>query len=670
VTRTAPSPDPAITAFTTSRGPSVRTAQAVLAGVLTLAIVIGLDVVGALAGTCALLLLIAVWTLTPSARQLSLRLAINGAIGLGIVPVLWWFPWPIAPVSHSGVILGLLAGFLSFNLVRSGESRRRLIPMTAWTDVLPAAAAVFCGWFFWSFVQFDRGTASVSLLRQAFGNDNVAHFDMFEMIRRSLTDGPNWPQSSTGSPFAYVTYPQHFHILVAFAAELWAGPTVRSVDVETGLFGVGSALIISIALVVLVAAGCSFFRSRFSLALIFSALVVFFLLAGFGGDALSYGFPGYLLAIVGTCIAITFAVRPKITSSLELLAIGSIVVLVAHSWSLLAPIAAVPFAFAVLRFPWRRNRARWRTLIVPVIVCAGCAAGVVYAAYLVFWATSASGSPEAALSTPGSSPTLEVYVSLAPVLAVLIGVFVVRRAKSHWTSPEVRRTSTPMMVVTLTALVESALLIGVQLLRAHELSYFQYKFLDAVFLIFAIALGLVLCVAIARFTELSSRVGVWASSVAVLMLVVAGVGVGSSFQYRDLSSLLSLRLDGMSFRAGLATAGAHPTASMERLVNAARVMGSLPCDRPVYVASLAGDQNLGASNQWALSLSSTWTLDTGTIDNALFPLDVEVQGTNVNPIIRTILDGHRTRCAIVAPEVLRTVSASVRATFGHRILSW
>lgn len=650
---------------------------ATASALVALAVVLLLDAFDLLHGPFALLCVGIVWIALPTARRLSRRVALNGAIGLGIIPLLWWFPWPRGHISHSGVVIGLLLGFIVFRVAWSSTSRRKVLPKASFIDLIPLGVALIAAWFFRPFLKYDSGLGSVSLLRQAFGGDNVAHFDMFEMIRRTLVFGPGWPQPLDGSIYAYVPYPQHFHVLVAFSAELWGGPRVGTVDVETGLFGIGAAIVLSLALVTLVAALCSLraLRKHPGLALIAAAACLSFLLLGFGSTALSYGFPGYLLAIVGTLIAIVLAANGGTTSRVEFFAVAASVVLVAHSWSLLTPLAAVALVFVTVRLPWVDYRQQWRSATSVLIVGSGAVGAVGYAAYLVLAATTTAGSPEAALSTNGAVPTTSLSLTLALGLTIIgasIGLMMHRRRGRSLT----RSLDGPFGGLSLLAVaagigvVEGVALITIQLQRAGELSYFQYKFANALNLMFSVLLVLVVCWWVARFTKTARGRARRISSAILAAFLAIVVVLFSGLPVVPQPSLHALQLQGLQFRHDLGVQALTVNERTNRLIAASTLMATLPCRRPIYVAPLPDDLQMDEANQWAMSLSATWTEAAQPANSYLFAHNSRKARANVSLMTQELLGEGSGRCVIVAPEVYKQVSTNVLKEYGDRIFTW
>lgn len=658
--------------------PSVVRASA--AGLVGILVVLLLDWSGVLRGPVAFGLAIVLVAALPSARSLSRRIALNGAIALGFVPFLWWFPWPAsAAISHSGLVLALAAGAVVVLIVKDGRSRRSLVPTLAPVDLLPVAVGLFSAWFMRPFVTYDSGRASLSVLTNIFGRDNVAHFDMFEMIRQSLTFGSGWPASGHDSSFVYISYPQHFHIFSAFAAELWAGPVIAGVDVEAGLFSIGAFVTMMLAVVVLAAAisSLTLLRQRPGLAAIVIASSLSIIVLGSGAGAFTFGFPSFFLAFVATLIAVVLALNPGVTTRAELLAVTAVIVVVAHSWSLLVPVAAVALVGVLWRLPWSGYRARPLQAIPAGLIVAVLVAAVGSAAYLVTLQTQIVGAPDAVLSLPGGLPPVsarESFLIGLLLLAVCLASLGVRRGTGRWS-----RFSGPLFLLGLacaTGLLVGGALVAIQLHKVGSLSYYQLKFLMAMNIVFSVLLVLAIVLWVADASAKPSGVLgrlLSATAVAILVGVVLVTGAGL-FEGGAVTSTSSA---GLKFRADAAERGRAVTAAPEsdditrRLTEAASLMKTWPCARPIYLASRYDAASLADSNQWAMSLSSTWTESASPINAYLakYKASSDVPG-QASIIIDTLLTGQPDRCVIIAPAAKETLDPSTAERNAGRIFTW
>ncbi len=646
-------------------------------------VVIGLSAAGLVRGPAAVVVIVLLWVLLPSARTLSRRLAINGAIGLGVWPVLWWFKWPqFGQVGHVAVVIAVLISVVVYRLVRTPRNRRQVLPRVSRSDLIPLGAALFSTWFFLPFYEARSGVTSIAQLMNGFGNDNVGHFDMYSLIRRYGVTGPGWPGAAGGSDFVYAPYPQHFHTLVAMAAELWHGPLLGSVGVETHLFEMGTGLVLSAAIVTLCATIVSAkpLRKRPGLAVIVSAGSVSVLLLGLGADSLRLGFPGFLLAVIGTVIACVLGLGRRRTNTVSLLAIAGMLVLVAHSWSLLTPLAAVPFVAAGLRLPWRSYVHRMRSAIPALVVVLFAISGAAYALVLVYWATSSVGSPESVLGVGVPFATVSLTLPLSIALTI-VGIGGAWLAQFPLRSPvgkapdgeRTNRTNSALVsiAIALVAIVEAAGLVVLQLRHSAALNYYQYKFIYGATMILAIMLMVLVAAWMGSGTRSrpTQRISTVLSGIAIAVVAI-GIGTYSGVVKVPSPALAALKAPGALFRTNLSAAAASADDSTARLMNAAELMQSWPCPRPIYLAAANGDLPDEQANQWAMAFSGTWTEDAAPINTYMFELHAYPENDVSSVIITKLLTGVSGRCVVVAPDVMAKIDAGVLAQFGHRIKTW
>lgn len=636
---------------------------------------------GLLRGLTSFALAAILLILIPTAQTFSRRIALNGAIALGFIPMLWWFPWPpILGLSHTGLVLGLAVGFILFRLTFSAGTRRALIPSFAVVDGLPVAIGAFSAWYFLPFFTHSSGTASVSILTRVFASDNVAHFDMFEMIRRTLTIGPGWPSTLDGSNFVYVWYPQHFHVFSAFVAELWGGTGVGGIDVETGLFGIGAVTTMLLSIVVLAAAVSSLtlLRKRPGLAAIVVAACASVLILGSGSGAFPFGFPSFYLAFVATVLAVVLVLNPGPTSRVELLALAASVIVVAHSWSLLTPIAGVAFVWALARLPWTSYRERAVRAIPAGLIVGALALAVGFALYLVYEATKSVGSPDEVLSIGGGLPATSAVETIL-IGITLVGLCLASLAHARGTGL-FSRFSGPLTLIGLAGvmgLIVAAALILIQLQHAHELSYYQLKFLMAVNIVFSILLVLAVALWAAEATrppkDIVGRLAAGASACVLIAAVILYSGVpivSGPVTDAQTSAGLRFRAD-VQAQAALAANPEANTGITSRLASAARVMAGWPCARPIYLSLHSDAASLADSNQWAMSLSSTWTEAASPINSFLasYTNAPDAAGKD-SRIVNTLLAGSPDRCIVLSTETMAGLDASTVQHNTGRLFTW
>lgn len=653
------------------------------ASLFAAAVVLAACGVGLLKGPAAVVVLGILWVLVPSAHSFSRRLALNGAIALGVLPVLWWAKWPqFGDIGHVATVLAALTGVVIYRIVRSPGLRRSLVPTLSRRDLVPVGAAAVLGWFFLPFLKVHSGIGSIAQLTNGFGNDNVAHFNMYTMIRRNGVEGLAWALPPDKSAFAYTSYPQHFHALVAFVAELWQGPSIGSVDVETGLYGLGAAIVLSAAFIVAVAAITSAkpLKRHPGIALVVSAGALSVLFLGLGSDSLRFGFPGFLLAVIATIGTCVLPMGRRTTGILTLLATASLLVVVAHSWSLLTPLAGIGLVFASLRLPWARYRARPAAALPATLILLWAIGGVVYAAVLVYLTIKSVGSAEFVLSigVPFAVVSLTLPAAIVCVILAVSASWIARvpLSRSHIDGKRSSRwvvaTNTSLIVAAVAGIasIETGVLIALQLRESTELSYYQYKFIYGATMILAILLLTLVGAWMAR-RRAGRKSGLNRALAAVAVTILAlGLTTYSGVVKVPTPALVAMEAPGVTFRDGLMVAAASANSSTTRLLKASTIMQSWPCARPVYVAGMAGDLPNEQANQWVMAFSGTWTGLSGPINNFMFHIHATPSKDTAPKIVKALLSQSEARCVIVAPQVKAKMSAEVLAQFESRILTW
>jgi hypothetical protein len=642
-------------------------------GVVIAALLAGSIVSGAVAanvlGSFAIVAVIALaWVLIPSASTLSRRLALNGAIGLGAIPLLWWLPFSsTSPIGRVGVLLGITVAVVVFLALFSHLTRSSLRPTTSRVDLVPAAAAGLSLWFFWPFLVERTPTSALAMLIQGFGGDNVAHFTMFSMVRRLSAAGPLWPTAPDGTVFAYTVYPQHFHVLAAGVGEALAGTALGSPAAEAALFSLSTSVVLGVAFITLASAISSLtaLRARPALSAVATAAAAVFLFLGVGGSHLIYGFPPFVLAIIATLIASVIAAENKPPSLVTLGAVAAAVVLTAHSWMLLAPVALAAMLVVFLRIPWLRRGYSVRGRVTGAIIIVASASAVCFGGWLVFEATRAAGGPVEALSTFGgvTPPPLRFTLALTAAVLAFAGFILLQFLRSRGSGRHRQWTFAAATGATVgVAFLLAIVLVAVQLAQADGLSYFQYKFISSLLLV-VLVLGVVLlcCVLADRPAPSAGRAVL---EVGLAALVAVGLAAGSGVNPNHGS------FPGLAFRSGITASANNPSEGIERLVTAAEVMAVRPCVRPFYLAVLPGDQSPGVANQWAMALSGTWTERASELMTLLFSLPSDTNSTVTELTVSQIMSNDPESCVVVAPEVFEALSPDFRAELGSRIFSW
>ena len=644
--------------------------RAWLGGLAVAVLVLLAEATGVLRGPLSVVVMVVLLIALPTAKEFSHRLAMNGTILLGAIPMLWWMPWLVGGPSHFGVITAVAAGILAGVILRSAPARRRLLPTFSLPDLVPAVAGAFSIWFFWPFGAFRDGLGGLAMLMQGFGHDNVAHFDMVQMIRQTATTGALWPASPDGSEFAYVNYPQHFQVLAAMISEGWAGPAT-SAGSDVWLYGFATGIALTIALVTVVAAITLIpgLRRRAGLQLVIAAVIGYIAFVGLGGSSLNSGFPNYLLSILGVVLATVLGHGVRHPRIGDVVASASAVILVAHTWILLMPIALVAYVAVVWRLPWRA--ASRRQIMAVAAASVALLAAIAFGGVLVLRATEASGSAAAALSTPGGTPSVPLSFGVGfGVLGMLVGIAVILLARPRGVWGILKEPSTGVVLAIAVAGLEASALIYIQVQQTGALSYFQNKFIYAIAILFLIEVVILAC-AIVGSTKF--RLTGWWARGATTVFLAAGLVVilGFSGTVSGKTESQAIRyFPGFAFRNNLGEQALAPDEATIRLGEAAQIMATRPCARPLYIAALLTDKKIEAPNSWAMSLSSTWTEAASGINTYLWGHPILGDVVATADVIEELLSEDPQRCVVISPEARELLPAPQLDRDGDRILSW
>ena len=651
----------------------MRRILAAAAGAGAAVIVTVASAAGILRGPGAWILLLLAVLAVPTSSSLSRRIAVNFLILIGIVPILWWLPWQIDGSGRAGAICGVVVGAVLCLLLWSPVSRAAVIPRWCLTDLIVAALAPVSAAIYAPFFITQQGAGAVAMLTRGTGGDNLSHFDIFEMIRRTGLALSWSAPAGVDSNYALASYPQHFHTLAVFGAELWGGSGVGTVDREAGLYGVGLVFALSMGMVAVVAGLVSLpsLRRRPILAMIAATVIVSSIMLGLGATLLSYGFPNFLLGVCVTATVLLLIGSPRPMNVTVLVAVSAAVITVAHTWSLLAPLVGLGLLIAMARLPWRSYRGRWSWAIVPTVVAAATAASCLYAVVLVFRATGGVAASSGALEVPGDIPPNPLLLTLACVLAVAAtGTWLLRRSRGRGFRGVAWTLGLAASLFAVAGLVMSVALIDLQLQHRPQLGYYQYKFLDAVLLV-SVVLGVaVVTFLVPRTTRLTDRIRpafrvVLGGGISLIVILLAGVPVATSGPTSGFAIPAAL------YRDGLNTSRQTYVLPAEDLTAAATVMATHPCFRPIFIADFRPDLPLDLENTRAMALSGTWTQDTQEIDLVLRAArTTTTQQPRLGHLVESLLDDHPERCVVISPTARGTLSADARQRFEGRLLSW
>jgi hypothetical protein len=329
--------------------PRRRRAGALLGGAIVAA-VIYLSVSGGwLPGPVSLLLLVALLVAVPSAPELPRRLAVNGSVLIGWVPLAWWLQLPTS-VNRSALLMALAWGVVVAIVWWAPERRgalARLRPELKPVDVVIPVGALLAlaAMSRWAFAGTPRRALAVLLP----GADNYGHFDMFAAIRTHGAMLSALGPSPDGSRWAYYNYPQGFHGLAATLSEL-LDPLLGTGPAMLPSYTRAVALVLCLGVAIVTAATISTAALRARPALVVPAVVVTW--TGFlwepGQKVITDGFANFWFcaAAAGTALLLG-AAAPRFLSTPEVVALGGLLVACAYSWTPILVFAA-PAVVALL----------------------------------------------------------------------------------------------------------------------------------------------------------------------------------------------------------------------------------------------------------------------------------------------------------------------------------
>lgn len=596
----------------------------------------------------------------PTSRELSRRVLLVGAVGLGWVPVLWWLPaGPGRATLLLAALAGVVAGYVLHAPGRAARART-LVPRVRAVDALPAlaagaAAVVVLPWL----TVTDPGSA-LSLLMS--GWDHSAHYDMVRMQRLHGAPVGQLGAAPLGDTWSYAGYPQGFHSLAATVMELVAGTGTGSAAAEVRLYAATLGVLV-VALVVVLAAGLVALprlRRRPLLAAPAVVLVVAAVLLGPGGRVLGDGFPNFLLAVVLlACLPLLVVPADVVPDPLRLAAVGGALVGIAHGWLLLL-VMALP-AVLVLLLPLRRRRFRAGPgrMALSCAVVVGTGAAVAVAVLMV-----ASQPVSAVLVIPGaiSEPRLRT-VAGAVLLAVATSVALAWRSRAALPRrPDVLRV-VALGSVPSVGLAAAGAIAVLQVRAGAGLGYYFWKF--------AIALAVVAVVVavVGGAWLVPDRVaprsrGGWAVVGSALACVVASQAFGLAVPVGPQARWAP----GLVCRGELVAAAASPSPVAPVLWSAAD--GGLAPDQRHVLLTVPADvaTHPVIAGQWYNAVTGRWTDEANEALKALFgPLETP---QDVAAVATAVLQADADTVVILDPGRLETTRSLVGPDLADRILAW
>ena len=640
-----------------------------LVGGMIVAVVVAARSAGILEGKAALALMAAGCLSVPLSRQLSRRILVVGAAGLGWLPVAWWFAAPFPALGRSGLLLALLLGGLGA-WVASGTSPRArgrsLVPHLRSIDILPVLAAIASAVVLRDLSAARTGSRVLTLLIP--GYDNISHYAIVHMIRESgaMTATP-WA-TGVATPFSH--YPQGFHAAVVAVMELLTSPSVGSANYELVVYAHALGIVVVVAVTALAAGICALprLRSRPVVAAPLVALVTAGFITGPGGTALRDGFPNFVVActLVGMIVLLIIPLQ-RVISPVILGAIGGAVVGIAWSWALLLVFAllAMPSLLMPLsRRRWEASRGQWLAAGA-VLVAVG---GSLFVALDVLSVIQLSSQ----LAVGGGVIQPDIGMLFA-IVAGSAGLTLVVLARA-WGAPRGSaarmslRTAT-LALVPLGGAVAGAAIVMLQLRATAKVSYYFWKFAMGLELSCLVVLvGATVALVTAWPRGASTRVARLIAAVSSGILVVAA---SQTFGYigPTLAPYGVARTESTTRTRELALEAAKaPNPTGERLLAALHVQERDRSRSVVFLPYPDDDRTYAKlAEQWYLALTGTYTdRSTKVVMSLAATRSPQAAGARA----KLILSSDPKALVVVGPDVLNSVRRSMDPAFRDRVVAW
>lgn len=385
---------------------------------------------GLLTGWLALVLIVVVLALIPTATTLSGRLFSNSLLGCALIYLGWMVPSPPVLAHGERLMVGLLAlagGVLAARAL--GLLRVPLLPEVRFIDLVALAAPVIAGlrslrlWFGQHSLEQAYGTLS------AFW-DNSSHYYIVSAMHQWQTITRVHPTPPDGSANGFIDYPVGYHSTAATMLDLVIGdPAHHPGPHQIGFLVVAGAMAL---LGLLIAATGVAALTSVRDAGVWGPFAV-----GAAVSVLAFG-PGFLpqantqynffFAIVLVFAAVLAAIRlGRFFDPIPAVTVLAAVLLAGGAW---LPLGLLAAALAGVLF-WPLGRDRWRGSPVERAAVIGVAIIVViFTVIPLSWLTSTFTVDVFATATGGVSPVNAFLPMLAScALAFVVIVLLTRRAE-------------------------------------------------------------------------------------------------------------------------------------------------------------------------------------------------------------------------------------------------
>jgi hypothetical protein len=621
---------------------------------------------GLVQGVLALSLLVALLLVVPTARDLTRRLALNGAVFLGWVPVTWWVNWPVH-VHHAAVAVALAVAWLAWHIAGASLPRARLramVPRVHRADLLLPVSALLAVATMWRWA--FPGTPRAALVTMLPGVDNSAHFTMYSSILRHGAPSSSLGNAPDGSRWGFTEYPQGFHSLVATFTEL-GHPRLPAGEALLTSYTQGVALVVVLGLTVLTAAVVSLpmVAERFWVALPMVVLTWSAFLWRPGQNLLADGFANFWFASLAAAVALLVCLpsRPR-ESIAAAVAVAGLIVAAAYGWAPMAVLAAPAGLALFLALRGSLHDPPQRRRVLPSALPLAVAAILVLH---VLWTLARSVGVGSLVSAPGgvqgtnSLPTLVLLV--VGVYLLLAGPTLLRSRHVHGSVALATSRARVLVLTPVAAVLLATALLVAQMRALGETSYYFLKFMMGIELVLA---GLVPGLAAMLLAALLPTGG--RRAVRVGAAIAATLAATQFFGVLPRGAVPTWDAE----RPGTAALGSPYSADRmaDRLLQVTRAYRGEDSLRLVYIA-------IGADGVSRVYYPDTWFhgLLLSESSNALDRTrELSSRADNVReatPVVRKLLREHEHVAVVVAPEHVQMLRQQLgNATLAERVVSW
>ncbi|WP_412539843.1 hypothetical protein R8Z50_29020 [Longispora sp. K20-0274] len=405
-------------------------------------------------------------------RMMFAVLVVGGALLTGGLLFSVW-PWGLHPVPVAGTLLTALVAVGWF-----GRRRPSLQVRFDPSDLVVLGTGLFAFWA--TFHPLRRVSGAGRFLFTTLTEDRYVHFALFETIHRLGGYAflhQDAARISLPTPTEAV-YPSGSHYLYAvldvfFRSTTDVGPTVAAYD-RFFVFALGGYAFMALA-IVWAARWIARSAVRGWRLFLVTSVVGALLVAGHLTPVLLSGFDSEVLALAFVALTAAVVVRPPRLIGERVLVFGSCLVLVAYTYYLFLPFAALGVVLA-LWLDRRRILPAWRPVLVGAVLF-----GAVTAVPLWFAVTSTL-DPKAQAVAVGARvhPSTSLTLGLALALLALLGTSWVRR-------------SVPVRTL-VGQVIAGSTLVGVfgayQVLAIGTTSYYFDKLLTCLFVVCVVSMGI------------------------------------------------------------------------------------------------------------------------------------------------------------------------------------